>query len=213
MEYLSSKQILHGDLAARNILLSGGEGNENKLIAKVSDFGLSKSLYQKKYYKKMERHYVPWKWMGFEFLETGTFEIKSDVWSYGVVIWEILSLGEVPYEGLSYADVLEKIKEGFHLPCPKNVYNIKNWRASAFYEYIARRCFKLQANERSSFKEIATYIKSLLYDQEISAYENDTNRYLRKCNLLLDDTTRQRLRSSNSKRGFSLDPHKTSIES
>jgi len=166
----------------------------------------------KKYYKKMERHYVPWKWMGFEFLDTGKFEIKSDVWSYGVVIWEILSLGEEPYEGLSYADVLEKIKGGYYLPCPKNVYNIKNWRASAFYEYIARRCFKIHANERSSFKEIAIYIKSLLYDQEISSYENDTNKYLRKCNLLLDDTTRQRLRSSNSKRGFSLDPPKPSVE-
>ena len=206
MKYLSSKKILHGDLAARNILLSGGGGNDNRLIAKISDFGLSKNMYKKKYYKKIERRYVPWKWMGFEFLDSGKFELKSDVWSYGVVVWEIFSIGEDPYEGMGYDEVFKKLKEGYHLPCPKKVYNIKNWRASAFYEYIARRCFKLQPEDRSGFKEIVTYIQGILYDQEIRAYENDTHRYLRKCNLLLDDTTRRRLRSSNSSRGFSLNP-------
>ena len=70
MEYLTSKHVMHGDLAARNILLSGGK--DGHLIAKISDFGLSKGMYTSKYYKKMERNYVPWKWMAIEFLDSGT---------------------------------------------------------------------------------------------------------------------------------------------
>ena len=135
MEYLTSKHVMHGDLAARNILLSGGK--DGHLIAKISDFGLSKGMYTSKYYKKMERKYVPWKWMAFEFLDNGKFQLKSDVWSYGVVVWELFSFCEEPYERLGFDDVLSKLKEGYYLPCPKRVYSIKNWRASGFYEYLS----------------------------------------------------------------------------
>ena len=107
MEYLASKRIMHGDLAARNILL------DENLVAKVSDFGLAKAMYDNVGYKKNTRVYVPWKWMALEFLTDGCFTLKSDVWSYGVVLWEMFALGQEPYCQMGRDDAIRRIKSGF----------------------------------------------------------------------------------------------------
>ena len=94
MEFLSDKNIYHGDLAARNILLT-----EN-YVAKVSDFGLSKRLYHRVHtaYNKDDMDLrLPMKWIALETLQNLETSPKSDIWSYGILLWEMFELGKEPY--------------------------------------------------------------------------------------------------------------------
>ena len=96
MEFISKKHIYHGDLAARNILLT------DQLVAKISDFGLSQRLYQSissstSHSGNVGYMQLPIKWLALEVLMHGQATTKSDIWSYGVLVWEILHLGAEPY--------------------------------------------------------------------------------------------------------------------
>ena len=90
MEFLSSKSIYHGDLACRNILLT------EELVAKISDFGLSRRLYQNSSNVK-EDDELPIHWSAIEVLRMQHYSLSSDIWSFGVVLWEIFELGKKPY--------------------------------------------------------------------------------------------------------------------
>ena len=99
MEFLEQNKIVHGDLATRNILLAN-----DGTVAKVSDFGLSRSLYSSVEELENASSGLPVRWMAPEVLTKRLVTNKSDIWSFGVLMWEIFSLGAVPYPSISKID-------------------------------------------------------------------------------------------------------------
>lgn len=103
-----------GDLAARNVLLT-----HDKTV-KIADFGLSRQLYNSKTYVKIEEQLLPYKWLPVESLLDMQFSTKSDVWSYGVTIWEFFSLSTTPYPSHVWSnDFVQQLQDGMRLEQPK----------------------------------------------------------------------------------------------
>ena len=107
-------------------MLLGQECNGSlRLVGKVSDFGLSKRFYDNISYRKLERNDIPWKWMAPEYFKTSRFTLASDVWSFGVVMWEIFSFGKDPYIGQNPENMIPKLNNGYSLPCPEEVNQVE----------------------------------------------------------------------------------------
>ncbi|KAJ8672911.1 hypothetical protein QAD02_004172 [Eretmocerus hayati] len=113
MEYLSQKKVLHGDLAARNILLAKNN------VVKICDFGLSKAMYKYENYQKKGDGPLPVKWMAIESIRDRVFSTQSDIWSFGIVLWEFFTLGETPYPSIRAHELLQKLDYGYRMEQPK----------------------------------------------------------------------------------------------
>ena len=182
---------MHGDLAARNILLGGMDGSNNNLVAKVSDFGLSKTLY-KDCYKKEKRPYVPWKWMALEFLQDGVFTMTSDSWSFGVVVWEILSLGQEPYMGKEVEATVEEIKNGYRLSCPQS---LLSW-GQEFYQEITTQCWTSDPQKRANFSNLVEILEKHLSYEELEEHKDLETQYGTMQTLMSDSDTRSKRSSA-----------------
>jgi len=107
MEYLGSKKCIHRDLAARNVLVSDG------LILKIADFGLARDIHSNDYYRKLGDGRLPVKWMAPEALFHRKYTIQSDVWSFGILLWEMMTLGGTPYPSVpSIEKLFQLLREG-----------------------------------------------------------------------------------------------------
>ena len=168
MEYLSSKNIMHGDLAARNILIGNFNHNE-QYLAKISDFGLSKAFYDQTSYEKEDRNQVPWKWMDIDYYTTGKFTMSSDVWSFGVVFWEMLSMGGLPYAGGNVNNTIKEIKDGYRLPVPDEIVKVQ-WLVKC-YEDVAKMCWQLDPKQRGKFSDLVKNFDAYLMTEEKEQYK------------------------------------------
>ncbi|CAL8358879.1 unnamed protein product [Lota lota] len=145
MEYLASQKFVHRDLAARNCML------DESFIVKVADFGLARDVYDKEYYSVHNKNAVklPVKWMALESLQTHKFTTKSDVWSFGVLLWELMTRGAPPYSDVNSFDITVYLLQGRRLLqpefCPDTLYTVmvecwhpKLERRPTFSELVAR---------------------------------------------------------------------------
>jgi len=138
MQYLSAKGIVHRDLAARNVLVC-----DNKLV-KVADFGLARStLGENVYHMTGQHNKLPVKWMSPEAINDGIFTTKSDVWSYGVLLWEIATLGGFPYPGIKNRELMRLLKRGYRMEKPDTC-------SEEFYQMM-RRCWVDNPDLRPTF--------------------------------------------------------------
>ncbi|XP_007487171.1 tyrosine-protein kinase Lyn isoform X1 [Monodelphis domestica] len=145
MAFLERKNYIHRDLRAANVLVS------ESLICKIADFGLARIIRDDEY-KAREGAKFPIKWTAPEAINFGSFSIKSDVWSFGILIYEIITYGKVPYPGRTNAEVIMALGKGYRMPrmdsCPNELYDIMSM------------CWKERAEERPTFD----YLQSVLED-------------------------------------------------
>ncbi|KAJ0002821.1 hypothetical protein NQD34_007970 [Periophthalmus magnuspinnatus] len=149
MAYLESKQYIHRDLAARNCLV------DSNGTVKVTDFGLSRYVLDDEYTSSVGSKF-PVRWSPPEVLLYCKFSSKSDIWAYGVLMWEVYTLGRLPYERLNNTEIVDQVSRGLRLYRPQ----LANEKVYS----IMTSCWQEKADERPTFQELSLSIQDLLYE-------------------------------------------------
>ncbi|XP_038614962.1 ephrin type-A receptor 5 isoform X8 [Tachyglossus aculeatus] len=174
MKYLSDMGYVHRDLAARNILIN------SNLVCKVSDFGLSRVLEDDPEAAYTTRGgKIPIRWTAPEAIAFRKFTSASDVWSYGIVMWEVVSYGERPYWEMTNQDVIKAVEEGYRLPSPMDC-------PAALYQLMLD-CWQKDRNSRPKFDEIVSMLDKLIRNP--SSLKTLVNASSRVSNLLVEHGT------------------------
>lgn len=144
LSYLAQLKYVHRDVASRNCLV-----NAQRMV-KLGDFGMTRPMYEHDYYKFNRKGMLPVRWMPPESLDLGVFTPASDVWSYGVLLYEIITFGSFPYQGMSNNEVLEHVKKGNTLVVPKGV--------KLQLENLIYSCWRKDRNKRPTAPEIVDFL-------------------------------------------------------
>lgn len=151
MKYLEEHNFVHRDLAARNVLLV------SQHYAKISDFGLSKALgSDENYYKAKTHGKWPVKWFAPECICYFKFSSKSDVWSFGVLMWETYTYGQKPYKGMKGSEILVMLEKGDRLDCPPKC-------PTEMYD-LMKLCWTYKADDRPGFASVELKLRDYYYD-------------------------------------------------
>ncbi|XP_038066663.1 angiopoietin-1 receptor-like [Patiria miniata] len=157
MEHLSNTGIIHRDLAARNILLS------EDLTAKVSDFGLSRG---EDIYVQKSSTRIPVRWLAIESLTRRVYKSKSDVWSFGILLWEIVTYGSTPYPGIESKSLAQRLLDGYRMPKPDNC-------ADEIYD-VMLKCWQEQPSNRPSFRKLVEILEEISSKPDANVYVSAT---------------------------------------
>ncbi|XP_004077559.1 proto-oncogene tyrosine-protein kinase receptor Ret [Oryzias latipes] len=148
MQYLAEMKLVHRDLAARNVLVAEGRK------MKISDFGLSRDVYEEDSYVKRSKGRIPVKWMAIESLFDHIYTTQSDVWSFGVLLWEIVTLGGNPYPGIAPERLFNLLKTGYRMERPENC-------SEEMYSLMLR-CWKQESDKRPTFSDISKELEKMM---------------------------------------------------
>ncbi|XP_033956030.1 proto-oncogene tyrosine-protein kinase receptor Ret [Pseudochaenichthys georgianus] len=148
MQYLAEMKLVHRDLAARNVLVAEGRK------MKISDFGLSRDVYEEDSYVKRSKGRIPVKWMAIESLFDHIYTTQSDVWSFGVLLWEIVTLGGNPYPGIAPERLFNLLKTGYRMERPENC-------TEEMYNLMVR-CWKQEPEKRQHFSDISKELEKMM---------------------------------------------------
>ncbi|XP_067856570.1 protein-tyrosine kinase 6-like isoform X2 [Heptranchias perlo] len=160
MSYLESQNYIHRDLAARNVLVG------DNCICKIADFGLARVIKEDVYVSQTVT--IPYKWTAPEAIEFGRFSVKSDVWSFGVLLYEIVTYGKTPYPGMNNQEVVSMVSQDYRMPCP-------NGCPKKLHE-IMLKCWDNLAQKRPSFEALVQELVSFNnYEGEICYTSNMKN--------------------------------------
>ncbi|XP_029443423.1 platelet-derived growth factor receptor alpha [Rhinatrema bivittatum] len=166
MEFLASKNCVHRDLAARNVLLAQGK------IVKICDFGLARDIMHDSNYVSKGSTFLPVKWMAPESIFDNLYTTLSDVWSYGILLWEIFSLGGTPYPGMMVDSTFyNKIKSGYRMAKPDHA-------THEVYELMVK-CWNTEPEKRPSFYHLSEIVESLLPGEYTKSYEKIHSDFLK----------------------------------
>uniref|UniRef100_A0A915CD76 Tyrosine-protein kinase receptor n=2 Tax=Parascaris TaxID=6254 RepID=A0A915CD76_PARUN len=152
-KFLADNRFIHRDIAARNCLLTKKEKGR---IVKIADFGMARDIYRQDYYRKGGKAMLPVKWMPPEAFLDGIFTVKTDVWSFGVLLWEIFSLGYMPYPGRNNQEVMSLIVNGGRLEPPNGV-------PDQVYSLMLE-CWSTVDSDRPKFDDIIERIDAMIRD-------------------------------------------------
>ncbi|XP_044019285.1 vascular endothelial growth factor receptor 1-like [Aphidius gifuensis] len=164
MEFLSQRKVLHADLAARNLLLSDGN------VVKICDFGLAKNIDAGGIYQKTNGTCLPVKWMAPESISELIFSTQSDVWSFGIVLWEFFTLGWTPYFNMDLQTQCEEIKKEKRLKQPK-------FSTEKIYE-LMKRCWNRKPQKRPTFSQLIEELSKLMEKKTVDLHINLNDRFL-----------------------------------